>query len=335
MDWRKPLNDDPLPWLLESDNPSVRYFALTDLLDRPADDPDVVSAKAAINTSRPVKNILDAMYPAGYWVKPGAGYSPKYRSTVWSVIFLDQLGADGNDPRIRAACEYVLSHTQVPNGGFGCSSRVDAPHPPNSAVLHCLNGNLLRAMLDFGLGEDECIQRAIEWQARSITGNKFTDYFKSGTTGPGFGCAMNYGQPCAWGAIKALRALTRIPTEQRTPQVKKAIKVGVEFLLSRDPAQADYPTGDGRISANWFKLGFPSGYMADVLQNLEVLVELGHKRDKRLRPAIEWLLTQQNARGRWKNQHSYSGTLWVNIESQGSVSKWVTLRACRVLKAIH
>ncbi len=88
-----------------------------------------------------------------------------------------------------------------------------------------------------------------------------------------------------------------------------------------------------RISANWFKLGFPSGYMADVLQNLEVLVELGHKRDKCLRPAIEWLLAQQNAQGRWKNQHSYSGTLWVGIESQGSVSKWVTLRACRVLKA--
>jgi len=335
MDWRTHLNDDPLPWLLESDNPSVRYFALTDLLDRPADDPDVVAAKAAINTSRPVKNILDAMYPAGYWVKAGAGYSPKYRSTVWSVIFLDQLGADENDRRIQAACEYVLSHTQTPNGGFGCSSRVDAPHPPNSAVLHCLNGNLLRAMLDFGYGDDERVQRAIEWQTRSITGDKFNEYYKSGTTGPGFGCAMSYGQPCAWGAIKALRALTRIPTEQHTPQVKKAIKVGVEFLLSRDPAQADYPTGDGRISANWFKLGFPSGYMADVLQNLEVLVELGHKRDKRLRPAIEWLLTQQNARGRWKNQHSYSGTLWVNIESQGSVSKWVTLRACRVLKATH
>ena len=335
MDWHSRLNGDPLPWLLEPDHPPVRYFVLTDLLDRPADDPEVMAAKVAINSSFPVKNILDAMYPQGYWVNPGPGYSPKYRSTVWSVIFLDQLGADGNDPRVRTACEYVLEHTQAPNGGFGCRGGFKATRPPNSLVLHCLNGNLLRAMLDFGPGDDERVQRAIEWQARSITGDKFSDYYKSGTTGPGFACAVNYAQPCAWGAIKALRALARIPTEQRTPQVKKAIKVGVEFLLSRDPAQADYPTGDGRISANWFKLGFPSGYMADVLQNLEVLVELGHRRDKRLRPAIEWLLTQQNARGRWKNQHSYSGTLWVNIESQGSVSKWVTLRACRVLKAIH
>jgi hypothetical protein len=333
MNWHNLLTSDPLPWLLEPENPSVRYFALTELLDRPSDDPEVIEVKATINASRPVKAILNAMYPAGYWFKPGPGYSPKYRSTVWSVIFLDQLGADGSDPRVQAACEYVLSHTQAPNGGFGSSARVDAPHPPNSVVVHCLNGNLLRAVLGLGLGDDERVQRAIAWQARSITGDKFSDYYRSGTTGPGFACAINYGQPCAWGAIKALRALARIPESMRTPQVKKAIRVGVKFLLSCDPAKADYPAGDGRISSSWFKLGFPSGYVADVLQNLENLVELGHGRDRRLKPAIQWLLSKQDKDGRWKNQYSYSGKLWADIEPQGSLSKWVTLRACRVLKA--
>jgi hypothetical protein len=333
MDWRKLFHDDPLPWLLEPDNPSVRYFALTDLLDRPQDDPEVAAAKAAINTSFPVRNILDAMYPAGYWVNPGPGYSPKYRSTVWSVIFLDQLGADGSDPRIRAACEYVLTHTQAPNGGFGASGGFRAEHPPNSAVVHCLNGNLLRAVLGLGYADDERVQRAIEWQAGSITGDKFSDYYKSGTPGPGFRCVANYGEPCAWGAIKALRALAHISKDKRTSQVNKAVRVGVAFLLSRDPTQADYPSGDGRISSSWFKLGFPSGYVADVLQNLEVLAELGHAHDKRLRPAIEWLLSKQDTRGRWRNQYAYSGKLWVDFEPQGGVSKWVTLRACRVLKA--
>ena len=84
---------------------------------------------------------------------------------------------------------------------------------------------------------------------------------------------------------------------------------------------------------NWWKLGFPSGYVADMLQNVEVLIELGHARDKRLKPAIEWLIAQQDAHGRWKNQYAYSGKLWANIEPQGGVSKWVTLRACRVLKS--
>jgi hypothetical protein len=31
------------------------------------------------------------MNPAGNWVKPG--YSPKYRSTVWALILLAELGA--------------------------------------------------------------------------------------------------------------------------------------------------------------------------------------------------------------------------------------------------
>ena len=333
MPWRAHLNDDPLPWLLEPENPAVRYFTLTDLLDRPPDAPEVVAAKSAINTSHPVKAILEAQHPGGYWIKPGPGYSPKYRSTVWQVIFLDQLGADWSDARLQAACEYVLARTQAPNGGFGSSARVDAVRPPNSAVIHCLHGNLLRAMLNFGYGDDDRVRRAIEWQARSITGDKFSDYYKSGTTSPGFGCAANSGQPCAWGAIKALRALVRVPARAQTPQVKKAIRAAVAFLLSRDPTQADYPAGDGRVSPSWFKLGFPSGYVADVLQNLEVLAELSHGRDKRLRPAIEWLLSKQDTQGRWKNQYAYAGKLWADFEPQDGVSKWVTLRACRVLKA--
>jgi hypothetical protein len=338
-DWRNALNGDPLPWLLEPDYPAVRYAALTDLLDRPANDPDVMETKSKINASYPVKNILDAMYPAGYWVNPGPGYSPKYRSTVWSVIFLDQLGADGNDPRVRTACEYVLAHTPAPNGGFGCRGGFKEIRPPNGLVLHCLNGNLLRAMLDFGLGRDERVQRAIEWQARSITGDKFTEYYTSGTTGPGFACAFNYREPCAWGAIKALRALARIPPDQRTAQVKKAIRMGAEFLLSRDPLEADYPSGGKSVSANWWKLGFPSGYVADVLQNVEVLIELGRSRSRRLKPALDWLISKQDRYGRWKNEFSYSGKLWANFDSppdgtqRGPGSKWVTLRACRALKA--
>lgn len=332
-DWRDALNADPLPWLLEPDNPSVRFFALTELLDRPRTDRDVVAAKRAINASRPVKAILAAMHPDGYWVNPGPGYSPKYRSTVWSLMFLDQLGADGSDARVRRACDYVLEHSQAPNGGFGAAGGFRREQAPNSSVIHCLNGNLLRALLGFGYTEDERVQRAIEWQARSVTGDGFDEYYKSGTTGPGFKCVANGGEPCAWGAIKALRALARVPGSARTSQVKKAIRLGVEFILSRDPARADYPAGDGRVSSSWFKLGFPSGYVADLLQNLEVLAELGHAGDKRLKNAIVWLLSKQDADGRWKNQYAYSGKLWQDIEPQGSVSKWVTLRACRALKA--
>jgi hypothetical protein len=332
-DWRDGLNADPLPWLLEPANPSVRFFALMDLLGHPSNARDVVAAKRSINSSSPVNAILSAMNLAGYWENPGPGYAPKYRATVWSLMFLDQLGANVNDARIQRACEYVLQHTQSPIGGFSARGGFRSERAPNNTAIHCLNGNLLRAFLDFDYARDERVQHSIEWQARSITGDGFTHYYKSGTNAPRFACAANGGKPCAWGAIKALRALARVPVKWQTAQVKKAVRIGTEFLLSRDPASADYSAAGGRISSSWFKLGFPSGYVADVLQNLETLVELGHATDPRLQNAVEWLRSKQNTQGQWKNQYAYAGKLWQTIEPQGSVSKWVTLRACRVLKA--
>jgi hypothetical protein len=204
-------------------------------------------------------------------------------------------------------------------------------------VIHCLNGNLLRALIGFGRLEDERVQRAVEWQARSITGEGFGRYYRLGTTGPGFRCAANEQLPCAWGAIKGLLALACIPPQRRAPHVERAIEQGGAFLFSCDPATAAYPAGRGNAtpSPTWFKLGFPIGYVADILQNMTVLCELGFAKDARLEGAVEWLLGQQEQSGRWRNQSASNGKTWVDIDKQGQLSKWVTLRACSVLKAVY
>lgn len=333
-DWTQRLNADPLPWLLDEEYPAVRHLALRLLLDRPADDPEVRNARQAAMRTNPIAAILAEQQPEGYWMKPGPGYAGKYRGTVWQLVFLDQMGADPDDPGIRSACEYVLEHTRTSSGGFGASGSKEVLPPPPSHVIHCLNGNLLRALLGFGWLEDPRVQRAIDWQARSITGDGFDRYYQSGTSGPGFCCAANEKLPCAWGAVKAMLALARIPPARRAPHVQAAIRQGVDFLLSRDPAVADYPAGFGNTHPNgsWFKPGFPSGYVTDVLQNMEALCELGFGRDPRLQPAMEWLLAKQDERGRWKNQYAYNGKTWVDIERQGQPGRWVTLRACRVIR---
>lgn len=334
--WTSQLKGDPIPWLLEEDTPAVRHLALRQLLDQPADAPEVQQARAAAMHTDPIAAILAAERPEGFWVKPGPGYTPKYRGTVWQVIFLDQLGADGTDPRIQSACEYILSHSQAKTGGFACwegGKRDDAPPPPSLAI-HCLNGNLLRALIGFGRLEDERVQRAVDWAARAITGTEGSRYYRSGTSGPGFRCGSNDQLPCAWGAIKELLALARIPPDQRTPLLEQAIQQGVDFLFSCDPATAVYPMGwgDTRPSPVWFTLGFPVGYEADLLQNLSALCESGFAKDARLRPAIRWLLSQQDDAGRWRNQRAFNGKTWVDFEPQEQPSKWVTLRACAVLK---
>jgi hypothetical protein len=327
MPWRAKLNADPLPWLLEPDNPSVRYFALRDLLDRPETDADVRAARAAIMDSEPVRAILAARHPDGYWVKPGPGYSPSYKSGVWQVIFLADLGADGADERIRQSCEYVLTHAQARSGGLSMTS---IP----SKVIHCLNGGLVYAFLTLGLPwQDDRIQQALDWQARAILGEEAT-FYASGTSGPGFGCAYNWALPCAWGAIKALKAFGLLPPEARTPRIERAIDAGVEFMFSRDLARADYPYQE-RINSNWFKFGYPLSYTSDILEALEVLAHLGHAPDPRLANAIEFMLSKQDGQGRWKLEHTLNGKMWVDIEQKGKPSKWVTLRALRVLKAMR
>jgi len=333
--WTDALRGDPLPWLLDESAPAVRHLALRRLVGAPDDDPSVAAARDAAMRTDPIAAMLAAQDPEGWWGKPGAGYGPKYSSTVWTLIFLDQLGADGADPRIRAGCEYLLGHAPTTNGGFGAmASRTARPAP--STVVHCLNGNLLRALIGFGWLDDERVGRAIEWQAAAITGEGDIRFYRSSLPGPGFRCGANDGEPCAWGAVKAVLALARIPPDRRSPPVQQALDAGVAFLLSRDPAVADYPMGYGNTkpSGSWFRLGFPSGYVSDVLQVLEAVCEAGAAGDPRLDPAIAWLLAQQDEHGRWANRYAYAGKMIVDIDQPGRPSRWVTLRACRVMKAV-
>lgn len=337
MTWLDHVRADPLPWLLSGEDPAVRAAALQRLLGERPDAPQVSRARAAAMDVDPIRAILAAQDPAGWWAKPGPGYAPKYKGTVWQVIFLDQLGADPAHPQVARACDYVLEWCPSSSGGFGASGVAKEAAPPPSSVIHCLNGNLLRALLGFGRLDDPRVRAAIEWAARAITGEDIPRWYRAGTSGPGFACAANEHQPCAWGALKELSALARIPSGRRTPLVQRAVDAGVAFLFSRDPAAADYPMGWGNTKPNgsWFKPGFPIGYVSDVLQTLEVLAELGHGHDPRLARALAWVEGLQDAQGRWVNRYAYRGKTWIDIDGQGRPSKWVTLRACTVLRSAY
>ncbi len=44
---------------------------------------------------------------------------------------------------------------------------------------------------------------------------------------------------------------------------------------------------------------------------------------------------QEGDDGRWRNGSAFNGKTWVTIDKQGEPSRWVTLRACAVLKATY
>ncbi len=312
-DWRDALNDDPTSWLLEPDNPSVRYFTLRDLLDRPEDDTEVTAAKAAIMTSPPASDILAAQRPDGSWQAEERAYNPMYKSTVWQVVFLDELAADGEDGRVRRGVERVFATMQAEDGSFPALGR--AYH----GTLLCMEGNVLRALLGLGYSKDPRTQRAMAFLLRTVEEKGFT-------------CRYNGDKPCAWGAIKVLRALAKVPPAERAPEVEKAIAQGANLLLSGDLATGDYPSKKGEVSKHWFKFSFPRGYNSDILEALVILARLGYVGDERLRPAVDFLLSKQGKDGRWKSAHVLTGRLLVDLDKRGGPSKWITLNALRVLK---
>jgi hypothetical protein len=335
------LGADPLPWLLEEEDPGVRYLALRDLCGANRHDPALAAARQEAHRRGPIATVLDAMDPLGFWVKPGPGYGPKYRSTVWAMILLAELGADAAcDERIARACGYVLDQAMAPGGQFSYASS-GSP----SGTIDCLQGNLCWALTRLGC-DDPRLATAYEWMARSVTGEGIaaaTDkqaakthaprYYATLKCGPCFACRINNSLPCAWGAVKVMMALAAIPAEQRTPQIEHAIATGIDFLLGIDPATAGYPTADGRpASRSWFTFGFPIFYVTDLLQLAGVLVDLGFGSDPRLAGLLAFVAGKQDDAGRWKLEYVYRDKTWVNFGRKNAPNKWVTLRAARVLQ---
>ncbi len=327
------IKENQLQWLLEPRDIGVKYLALRDLLEPNAG--ELIAAKKKAHAEGPIAQVLEKINKEGYWQKPGPGYNPKYTGTVWSIILLAQLGASiAIDKRLAIAGSYVLEHSLTRDGQFTISG---AP----SGTIDCMQGNLCAALLDLGL-EDPRLDKAFEWMARSVTGDGVAPMedktapvrYYAGKCGPNFACGANNKLPCAWGAVKVMLAFGKLPRRKRTALIDKAIKVGADFLFSRDPAKADYPCGyNDKPSGNWWKFGFPVFYVTDLLQNVEALVGLGYGKDTRLKNALAIIRDKQDAQGQWLLEYDYTGKTWLDFGAKKKPNKWVTLRALRVLKA--
>jgi hypothetical protein len=328
------VNPSTLGWLLEEEEPGVRYLALRDLVGLPADEPVLMQARHRAHIEGPIAAVLDAMAPEGYWAKPGPGYGPKYRSTVWALILLGQLGASlVEDDRIKTACVYLLDHALTEHGQFGTSGS------PGTNI-DCLQGNLCAALLDLGVN-DPRLYLAYEWMARSVTGEGLSPMgeadtplrYHAGNCGPDFACGANNKMACAWGAVKVMLAFSKLPKNRRTPLIQRAIQRGVDFLLRGDPAKAPYPHArSDKPSSRWWQFSFPVFYVTDLLQNVEALTALGLGDDPRLANAIKFILAKQDQDGRWPLEHHYNDKTWVDFGVKKEPNKWVTYRALKVLK---
>jgi hypothetical protein len=332
-DWKSILKADPTTWLLEEDNPSVRYFTLTEILDKPISDSEVKEAKNAIMNIGIVPRILAKQKDNGYWETPRDFYTAKYRGTVWQLMILAELGADGRDDRIRKACEFILANSQNPeSGGFSMWLSVKTGGGRRSGVIPCLTGNMVWSLIRFGYLEDPRVQLGINW---IITYQRFDDGIKEAPKGwPYDRYVMCWGKhTCHMGAVKALKALAEVPPDKRSKEVEATIKNGVEHMLrhhiykrSHDLSQVSKP--------GWLRFGFPLMYQTDALEILGILTKLGYK-DERMQETVDLVVSKQDAQGRWKLESTFNGRFQVNIERKSELSKWITLNALKALKGFY
>lgn len=318
MSWRQALEDDPIPWLLGPDEPSVRTLALRDLLDRPADDPEVLAARRAIPDSPTVRAILAAQRPDGYWTTNEGTYFPKYTTTHWQVILLAELGLGSEHPAVARA----LAVMQPAIAAIGADDAIE-----QGEVIWCYSANTLRYLCLYGLGNTPATHRALDQLLRLAADNL--------TWACPHNDAPDAPTGCLWGAIKVLRAVWVLPASLRTPAVDDLATLAAEALLDHDfTAQNVGRTTLGWIT-DWFAFGFPGFYESDLLEGLEALAALGWGGDARFQRWLPAVLSRQDAQGRWVLQNSFNGHMIADVEVLGQPSKWVTLRALRTLKWAH
>jgi hypothetical protein len=290
-----------LTWLLEPRNPSARYLALTRLLHRPADAPDVLAARKAIPQANPARDILMAQYPQGYWIHSGIGCSPRYRATLWQILSLAQLGMARN-AALDQAVEHVFEVNQREDGAFRASRE-----PGDTPA--CLNGSLLWALETLGYGDTAAVRRAWSWLARTVE-----DY--------GLQATYADGKMCPWAATKVVWATNAVPERRRTQGQQMLGDTAAALLLNDVP---DPSRGDPR----WSRLTFPLAHSADLLQWLEVLDDAGYGEDRRLDAARSWVAGRRLPDGTWPLERT-PGKQWADFGTVGEPNKWVTLRALAV-----
>jgi len=323
------VSRDITDWLLEEDNPSVRYLTLRDLLGRGEDGAEVREARCRIMTEGLVPKVLAKQEPGGHWGKPEHFYqNSKYKGTVWNLILLAELCADPADERIRNACEFVLRWSQHrPSGGF--SYKGTDKNGGNRSVFSCLTANMLFALVRLGHGGDERVVKGFDWIAqhqRFDLGpypNKEWPYQYDL-------CWRNH--TCRSGAVKVLKAIAEVPEGERTPGMIRKAEEGAEFLLAQRILYR--PPELKKISRkNWLEFGFPLMWNTDLVEILGTLGRLG-VRDERMNEAIDIVISKRGENGRWKQENHFPGRFITTIETNGRDSKWVTLNALRTLKAL-
>ena len=316
-----------IDWLLEENQPSIRYLTLRQLQHRPESDPEVRAAKTRIPAKGWASEILARRDPAGWWVRDRGWLEPRFTGTHWNMLALADLGATRAIPEVEESAEYWMAKSPLEGGGVGGFGK--------GKGHHCYTANMARGLIQLGFEDDPRVRRTLDWIVRTAHPNG------------GWACRFSTGGPAASRTLDAwegLAALAAYPRSKWTAPMTACAERGAEYYLERELHL------QGERYEPWYRFHWPVHYYYDLLVGLDCLTALGYGQDRRLRYALDLLRQKQRSDGRWNldavqtdpdpetaewfAKHPEKRPAPLTFEDAGRPSKMITLRALTVLSRV-
>ncbi len=306
-------NSSVIEWLLDSD-PAIRWQAMRDLTDAPAD--EVASERARVATEGWGARLLALQAPDGRW--GGAAWNRGWDSTMHALMLLREMGLDPASDEARRAVGLVRDH--VTWRGCGPQEADDSPFFAGE-IEPCINGQVAAPGAYFGQDVQGIVGRLLGEQ---LADGGWNCEAENGSTRSSFNTTI-----CVLEALLEYELAGGSSAEATAARLR-----GQEYLLDRRLFRR-WSTGEV-IDAAWTRLAFPTWWHYDVLRGLEYLRRAGVAPDERVAEAIDLVASKRDDDGRWPLETQHPGRMLVETdEGEGRPSRWNTLRALRVLEWGH
>jgi hypothetical protein len=290
----------PVDWLLEQGGPWVRGWTLSDLLGRPADDPDVVAAQQATR-DHPLIQVLLADVNA--WPGKPLKRHNDAAHPLHQLAALADFGLTAADPPLPDVIARILA-SQSPEGAFTVEMQVHerfgGDGQTHAAWMLCDAPTTLYALLALGVERDHpAIRRALDHLTGLVRDNGWP--CAAAETYTGFRGPGRKEDPCPYASLIALKAISRIPDLRDSP----AARAGVESLLNHWAIQKERKLYLFGIGTDFRKPKYPLIWY-DILHVVDVLSRFPVVRgDARFDAMLGELMAQADADGRFTARSMY------------------------------
>ncbi|MCC6929333.1 MAG: hypothetical protein IT359_10115 [Gemmatimonadaceae bacterium] len=306
-----------LDWLLDSD-PSIRWQVQRDLLDAPAS--LLAATRARVATDGWGVQLLAAQRDDGTW--GGVAWNRGFDSTMHVLILLRELGLDPASESAQRALARV--RTQVTWRGCG-PGETEHHRFFEGEVEPCINAQV--AMVGAYFGEDVAplIDRLLGEQ---LADGGWNCDAERGSTRSSF-----HTTSCVLEALLEFERSAGARADVGESR-QRATEYLLERRLMRRRSTGELVVDRKRNGADWQRFAFPTWWHYDILRGLDVLRMAGVASDGRLEEAVARVAGQRGADGRWVTGVQHAGNMLVALDDGvGAPSRWITLRAMRVLRA--